>query len=237
MLTGQRFAWQARRSWNFFFQIPNNFDNGIGGCFLGHASHVNFDIIFYTCLARGGLTAPGKYLANTNLSHNTKSRLRAPSSDYSIFNLSLIKRFCHQKWYRRCCTATCVKSEHHFILIYRINKSFYHRLCLCFRFQGKTEPPTGQMPVKNIEAKQEIRQVFLGLQKILDKTENQPEQDYTLITLLSAFSSGRCGRMGPANMEHSITSGVRRGWEIWGYIGNAMLSPSDIGLSITMHPG
>lgn len=129
-----------------------------------------------------------------------------------------------------------MKSEHHFILIYRLNKSFYYRLCLCFRFQGKTEPPTGQIPAKNIDAKQETRQVYLRLQKILDKTENQPEQDYTLDKLLSAFSSGRCGRMGPANMEHGITSGVRRGWEIWGYIGNAMLSPSDIGLSITMDP-
>lgn len=129
-----------------------------------------------------------------------------------------------------------MKSEHHFILIYRLNKSFYYRLCLCFRFQGKTEPPTGQIPAKNIDAKQETRQVYLGLQKILGKTENQPEQDYTLDKLLIAFSSGRCGRMGPANMEHGITIGVRRGWEIWGYIGNAMLSPSDIGLSITMDP-
>lgn len=93
------------------------------------------------------------------------------------------------------------------------------------------------MPAQKIDATQETRQVFLRLRKILDKNENQPEQDYTFDTLLSAFSSRRCDWMGPANMEHGITSWVQRGWEIRGYIGSAMLSPSVIGLSITIDPG
>lgn len=94
---------------------------------------------------------------------------------------------------------------------------------------------------KNNDAIQETRQVFLGLQNILDKTEkNQPETRLHFGHAPQRFLFLPGGAVGWVQQKWSGAQQVSpegRHREIWGYFRNAILSPSDIGLSIKMHPG
>lgn len=144
----------------------------------------------YTFLARGGLTA-GLEISRLIASHNFISQL------YILHAISLIIRLGRghlifvssvssssrnhvskgvgfQTWSWRFCHLCKESKSFHFNLSPDLVSTWlFNWLCLCFEFQGKTMPPTGQRPAKNNDATQEIGQVFLGLQKSLDTTENQ----------------------------------------------------------------
>lgn len=194
-------------------------------------------------LARGGLTAPGKYPAHKNLSDNYTSSLQYHLlSDWgrriwylcfqSLLHQEILSSQATLAWRYRHLREELV-SFHFYLSLEVASSSLYNWLCLCFLFQGKTMPPTGQRPAKSMMQYRKSNRSFWGFKRFYPK----PKISQNKITPWTHSSTlphplGRCDRMGPAKLDRGITTGVRMGRrvEIWGCSRNAMLSPSDIGL-------